>query len=126
MTKFHQCHIFEGKRKVVSLPLNPISVEAPFQQWGLDFIGEINPNSSRHHKWIVTSTNYFTKWIEAIPTRKDTDAVIIDFLENNILEIYGWTRRIVIDNAATFKSRKMINFYHKYHISPNHSPTYYP
>ena len=44
-TKFHQCHVFEGKRKVVSLPLNPISVEAPFQQWGLDFIGEINTNS---------------------------------------------------------------------------------
>ena len=41
-TKFHQCHIFYGKRKVVPLPLNPISVEAPFQQWGLDFIGEIN------------------------------------------------------------------------------------
>ena len=29
-TKCHQCHIFEGKRKVVSIPLNPISMEAPF------------------------------------------------------------------------------------------------
>ena len=46
ITKCHQCHIFDGKRKVVPLPLNPISVESPFQQWGLDFIGEINPNSS--------------------------------------------------------------------------------
>ena len=26
----HQCQIFDGKRKVVPLPLNPISVEAPF------------------------------------------------------------------------------------------------
>ena len=31
MTKCHQCQIFKGRRKVVSLPLNPISVEAPFQ-----------------------------------------------------------------------------------------------
>ena len=45
-TTCHQCQIFDGKRKLVPLPLNPISVEAPFQQWGLDFIGEINPNSS--------------------------------------------------------------------------------
>ena len=30
-TTCHQCQIFDGKRKVVSLPLNPISVEAPFQ-----------------------------------------------------------------------------------------------
>ena len=75
----HQCHIFEGKRKVMSLPLNHISVEAPFQQWGLYFIGEINPNSSSQHRWILTATNYFTKWIEAIPTRRATDAVIMDF-----------------------------------------------
>ena len=57
----HQCHIFDGKRKVIPLPLNPIAVEDPFQQWGLDFIGEINPNSSRQHKWILTATYYFTK-----------------------------------------------------------------
>ena len=42
-SKCHQCQIFYGKRKVLPLPLNPITVEAPFQQWGLDFIGEINP-----------------------------------------------------------------------------------
>ena len=49
-TTCHQCQIFDGKRKVVSLPLNPISVEAHFQQWGLDFIREINPNSSGQHR----------------------------------------------------------------------------
>ena len=31
MTKCHQCQIFEGKIKVVLLPLNPIFAEAPFQ-----------------------------------------------------------------------------------------------
>ena len=35
---YHQCQIFEGKGKLQPLPLKPISVEAPFQQWGLDFI----------------------------------------------------------------------------------------
>eukprot|EP00253_Pinus_taeda_P010005 PITA_10005 len=36
---------------------------------GLDFIGEIHPSSSGQHKWILTATDYFTKWIEAIPCR---------------------------------------------------------
>ena len=67
------------------LPLIPISVETPFQQWGLYFIGEINPISSRQHRWILTTTDYFTKWVEVIPTRKPTDIVIIDFLLSNIL-----------------------------------------
>jgi hypothetical protein len=48
--------------------LRPIVVNGPFQQWGLDFISEINPSSSGQHKWILVATDYFTKWIEAIPT----------------------------------------------------------
>ena len=35
----HKCRIFEGKRKLLPLPLKPISTEKPFQQWGLDVIG---------------------------------------------------------------------------------------
>lgn len=45
-TSCHQCKIFEGKRKLFPLPLKPISIETPFQQWGLDFIIEINLSSS--------------------------------------------------------------------------------
>ena len=39
----HECQILDGRRKLLPLPLKPIYVEAPFQQWGLDFIGEIIP-----------------------------------------------------------------------------------
>jgi len=35
----HKCQIFEGRRKLLPLPLRPISTERQFQQWGLDFIG---------------------------------------------------------------------------------------
>ena len=70
--------------------------------------------------------DYFTKLIEAILTMIATDAVIMGFLEENILARFGCPRRIVRDNATTFNSNKMINFCHKYHISLNHSTTYYP
>ena len=93
---------------------------------GLDFIGEINPNSLGQHKRIPIATDYFTKWIEAIPTRSATEEVIMDFLENNILARFGCLKRIVIDNTHASKSRKMIKFFHKYHISLNHSTAYYP
>ena len=66
------------------LPLIPISVETPFQQQGLDFIGEISPIYSGQHRWILTATDYFTKWVEAIPTRQATNIVIIDSLLSNI------------------------------------------
>lgn len=103
VTACHKCQIFEGKRKLQPLPLRPISVESPFQQWGLDFIDEIHPPSSAQHKWILTATDYFTKWIEAIPSRSTTDFVIMKFLETNILSRFGCLRKLITDNAATFK-----------------------
>lgn len=39
----------------------------PLSQWGLNLIGNISPTSSNRHEFIITSTEYFTKWIEAIP-----------------------------------------------------------
>ena len=41
-----ECQKFAGKYKLQSLPLKPITVNCPFQQWVLDFIGEIHPPSS--------------------------------------------------------------------------------
>ena len=38
--------MFVGKQNILPLPLETIKVEAPFQQWELEFIGEIHPNSS--------------------------------------------------------------------------------
>lgn len=49
-----------GKGKRMALPLQPVEVEGPFKQSGFDIIGDINPNSSKLHKYILTSTNYFT------------------------------------------------------------------
>jgi len=99
----HKCQIFEGKQKLQPLPLKPIEVSAPFQQWGLDFVGEIHPVSSGQHRWILTATDYFMKWIEATPTIEATDAVIISFLENNILSHFSCPNKLITDNAAALK-----------------------
>ena len=69
-------------------------------KWGLDFIGEINPHSNAQHRWNLTAIYYFTKWVEAIPTRRATDLVVIDFLEENILSRFGCPRKIATDNAG--------------------------
>ena len=64
----------------------------------------------------MTATNYFTKWVEAIPTRKADESVIIRFIEDNILSRFGCPKRIVTDNAAAFKSYKMVQFCQDYGI----------
>jgi len=93
--------------------MKPIVVYGPFQQWGLDFIRKIYPSSSGQHRWIMTATNYFTKWIESIPTRNSTHKVIIGFLED-ILSRFGFPKKIFTDNETSFKFDPQVNFCEKF------------
>jgi hypothetical protein len=120
-----KCQNFSRKKQLRPLPLNPVVASSPFQQWGLDFIGEIHPPSSGQHRWILTTTDYLTKWIEAVPTRSASHKLIISFLED-IIAIFGCPSRIVTDNAASFKSEPLIKFCEQFEVSLIHSTPYYP
>jgi transposase InsO family protein len=91
----------------------------------LDFIGDIHPPSNSHHRWILTTTDYFTKWIEVAPTRSASHKVIISFLED-IIARFGYPSQIVIDNAASFKSEPLVKFCEQFKISLINSTPYYP
>ena len=59
-----KCDIFQrcsGRQAKAVGPLNPVMIIEPFEQWGLDIIGEIKPNSSLQHKYILTESDYFTR-----------------------------------------------------------------
>ena len=120
-----KCHKFSGKQQLKSLPLKYMVVSAPFQQWGLDFIGKIHPPSSGQHRWILTATDYFTKWIEVVPTRSTSQKEIISLLED-IIARFGCPSKIVTDNASPFRSEPLIRFCDQFGISLIHSTPYYP
>lgn len=121
-----KCQKFAERQKFAPLPMIPVHIEEPFQQWGIDFIGKIHHASSGKHKWILTATEYFTKWVEVVLARSATDTVVIKFLEDNIISIFGCPAKIVIENAQAFKSAKFISFYQQYNIVLGHSNAYYP
>ena len=45
--KCQVCQTAVGRQKKPSLSLQPINIEQPFDQWGLDIIGETVPHSSK-------------------------------------------------------------------------------
>ena len=58
--------------------------------------------------------------------RNAIDTVIIKFLTKNILSRFGCPRRLVIHNAQSFKSKKLVNFCPNHNITLSHSTPYYP
>ena len=74
----------------------------------------------------MNATNYFIKCIESIPTRQATETVIMQFLEEHILSRFGVPRKIIIDNAPNFKSKKMVVFFFKYQIQLGNYIAYFP
>ena len=47
--------------------LNPVPVKSPWHRIGIDFIGPLKVTTSGN-QYILTVSDYCTKWVEAIPT----------------------------------------------------------
>ena len=88
-----------GKERRPTFPLQPVTIDNPFKQWGLDVVGEINLNFSKLHKYILVATDYFSKWTKVIPLKVINDTEEIQFLQWNIVTRFGVPNCLVFDNA---------------------------
>jgi hypothetical protein len=79
------CQQFSGKMKRYAMPLQPITIEQPFSQWGIDVVGPINPKSRKGHMYILITIDDFTKQPESMALKKVDSKELIKFLKDNIL-----------------------------------------
>ena len=70
-------------------------------------------NSSLQHKYILTTTDYFTYWVEAIPLCKVNEDAVMDFLQDHIMTRFGVPISLVFDNATYFSSIRLTAFSHE-------------
>lgn len=89
-------------------------------------MGKIHPPSSNGHKFIIIATEYFTKWIEAIPLTHITGKQIATFILNYIICWYGVPLSIITDNGHPFKNQDVRELCDKFHIQHRFSTPYYP
>jgi hypothetical protein len=83
------CQRFGNIQRVPASALNPIIKPWTFRGWGIDLIGQINPLSSKGHKFVLLATDFFTKWVEAIPLKKVTSKNMIEFVKEHIIYRFG-------------------------------------
>jgi len=79
--------------------LHPTTSSWPFEIWGMDMIGPVSPPSSKGHRFILTITDYFSKWAEVIPLREVKTSDMIKFIKHHVVYLFGVPRWIVHDNG---------------------------
>jgi hypothetical protein len=119
------CQRFGNIQRVPASALNPIIKPWPFRGWGIDLIGQINPPSSKGHKFVLLATDYFTKWVEAIPLKKVTSENMVEFVKEHIIYRFGIPQTITTDQGAQFVSLEFREFAESMGIKLFNSSPYY-
>ena len=87
-------------------PLHPILCIDPISKWGIDFT-TCNPLSAAGHHYIIVAVDYFTKWVEVMPTYSNDTKTIVLLLFNHIIAQFGIPKSIVIDHGMHFYNAMM-------------------
>ena len=107
-------------------PLTPIIPISPFEKWGIDFVGPINPVSARRNRYIILAIDYATKWVEARPTRKNDATTAATFLFEEIMMRFGHPLEIVSDRGTHFHNDVICDITTKYLINHRKTTPYNP
>jgi transposase InsO family protein len=76
----------------------------------MDMIGKINPPSSKGYQFILAITDYFTKWVEAIPMKSVASKDIINFVKGHVIHRFGISQTITTDGGSAFISEEFRKF----------------
>lgn len=117
----HHAHLIN----IPSCDLISIESPGPFSLWGWYLIGQIHLASFDGPKLSIKTTDYFTKWVEAMPLTSIIRCVISRFILSQIICSFIIPHTIVIDNGTQFWSSNVRNFIYKYKMTKKLSIPYY-
>nr|XP_048331594.1 uncharacterized protein LOC125422926 [Ziziphus jujuba var. spinosa] len=91
----------------------------------MDLGGKVYPPSSKHHLFIIVSTNYFTKLVEARAMKTVNQVDMIKFIKEDIIHRFGIPKTITADHGTVFTDEAVETFTKEYRIKLTHSTPYF-
>jgi hypothetical protein len=76
--------------------------------FGLNFVGQIHPTSSKGHRFVLVTTYYLTKWMEVTPLKNMMHKEVIHFISEHIIHRFGIPQTLTTDQGSSF-------MYHQVH-----------
>ena len=100
------CDVFQHIGKPLrrdEMPLVPQVTLQPFDKWVVDFVGPITPPGKRIGAWyIITATDYLTRWEEAVRVVDYTATTAAKFIFKNIVRRFVCPRILMSDQGNHF------------------------
>nr|CAN74304.1 hypothetical protein VITISV_013003 [Vitis vinifera] len=123
--KCDKCQRYALIPHMASETLKPISSPWPFAQWGMDIVGPF-PTAPAQKKFMLVTTDYFNKWVEAEAYASIKDKDVTKFVWKNIVCRFGIPHTIIADNGPQFDSIAFRNFCSELNIRNSYSTPRYP
>jgi hypothetical protein len=100
-------------------------IQPLFTKWGVDFM-DCDPTSVGGNQHIIVVFDYFTKWVEAMPTIKYDRKILAFLIFNQIIGRFVILSEIDTDHGIHFQKEMMEEIAYKLGFKHGHSSPYYP
>ena len=89
-------------------PAPQITLHA-FDTWVVDFVGPIStPGKWTDACYIITATDYLTRWAEVEPMKDCTVETMTKFLFENVVTRFGYPKILISDQGTHFVNKLII------------------
>ncbi|MCO5602872.1 hypothetical protein L7F22_057011 [Adiantum nelumboides] len=112
-------------KEIEKILIFPIFAYGPFEKWGIDAIGPL-PRTSTGKQYILTATDYMTRWAEAASVARITVADVSKFVLDYICSRFGTPLEILYDTGPSFRADLLDALLENLSIKHVHSTPYYP
>eukprot|EP00253_Pinus_taeda_P021489 PITA_21489 len=108
------------------MDFNPQMTLQPFEKWAIDFVGPIKPQGMTCVRYIITTTEYLTRWAEAQPVKDYTVVTTVKFLFEHVVTRFGYPKILMSDCGTHFLNETFSTLMKEFQAYHQKSTSYHP
>jgi transposase InsO family protein len=109
------------------MPLAPQLTLQEFEKWAIDFVGPTNPpGKCTRVRYIITDTEYLTRWVEARAIKDCSAAIVAQFIFEDIITRFGCPKILMSDQGTHFINKTIEALTREFEVHHQKSTLYHP